>query len=198
MCGTTTLFWKDLWSNQLNDEAFPRAFSFTKLEDASVADFLAITNIHTGFHLPLTPLARQELQQLQAQTTHTIPDGDKPDQWTYSWGAKYTSARYYKFFFRNVLADPAFSWIWDSKCTTKIKVFAWLLLADRVNTRNMLKRRQYNIGNNVNCAICSCNVEETVEHLFFTCPFSQRCWRKVGMSWPGGANRLAFLAWGER
>ena len=81
----TALFWKDLWSDQLNDEAFPRAFSFTKLEDASVADFMAITNIHTGFHLPLTPLARQELQQLQAQTADTIPDSNKPDQWTYSW-----------------------------------------------------------------------------------------------------------------
>ena len=64
--GDTVLFWKDLWNEQLKEEAFPRAFSFTKLEDALVADFLAITTLHTGFHQPLTPQARQELQQLQA------------------------------------------------------------------------------------------------------------------------------------
>ena len=122
--GNTALFWKDLWSDQLNDEAFPRDFSFTKLEDASIAEFLAITNIHTNFHLPLTQLARQELQQLQARTADTTLDGGKPDEWTYSWGGKYTSARYYKFYFRNVSADPAFAWIWNSKCTSKIKVFA--------------------------------------------------------------------------
>lgn len=41
--------------------------------------------------------------------------------------------------------DAAFTWIWKSKCTMQWKVFLWLLLADRLNTRNMLRRRHYRI-----------------------------------------------------
>ena len=88
--------------------------------------------------------------------------------------------------------------LWKLHVPSKIKVFAWLLLADRVNTRNMLKRRHYNIGNNVNCAICSCNVEETVEHLFFNCPFSQTCWNAIDISWPDSGNRLQLIRDGRQ
>jgi len=33
------------------------------------------------------------------------------------------------------------------------------------------------------CAICNLDVEETMYHLFFECPFSQACWNLVGVSW---------------
>lgn len=60
----------------------------------------------------------------------------------------------------------------------KIKVFLWLLLADRLNTRDMLHRRHYNIGSDLNCLLCG-GARETVEHLFFDCPFSVSCWNKL-------------------
>lgn len=56
---------------------------------------------------------------------------------------RYTSSRYYQFFFGELVADQAYRWIWKSKCTMKLKVFAWLLLSDRLNTKNMLRRRHY-------------------------------------------------------
>ena len=34
-------------------------------------------------------------------------------------------------------------WLWSSRCTLKIKVFAWLLFFDRLNTKDMLVRRHW-------------------------------------------------------
>uniref|UniRef100_A0A453L3Z7 Reverse transcriptase zinc-binding domain-containing protein n=1 Tax=Aegilops tauschii subsp. strangulata TaxID=200361 RepID=A0A453L3Z7_AEGTS len=62
--------------------------------------------------------------------------------------------------------------------------------SDRLNTRNMLKRRHYNIGDNLDCLLCGQHVEETAEHLFFRCTFSGTCWNELNISWPVNGNRL--------
>ena len=75
----------------------------------------------------------------------------------------------------------------------KIKVFGWLLLHDRLNTRDMLWRRHYNIGDDFACLLCGHNTDETLEHMIFTCPFSKRCWAKLHIDWPDFQNRLTAL-----
>ena len=77
-----------------------------------------------------------------------------------------------------------FLWIWNSRCCNKLRVFSWLLLMDRLNTRNILRRNKHKLqGNNYNCVLCSNNIEETAFHLFFSCPFSQACWQHLGINW---------------
>jgi len=76
----------------------------------------------------------------------------------------------------------------------KLKVFAWLLFHDRLNTRNMLKRRHYNIGDDHNCLLCVLNVEETVEHMIFTCSFSKSCWDKLAIHREPFPGRLQAIA----
>jgi hypothetical protein len=63
-------------------------------------------------------------------------------------------------------------------------VFAWLLLMDRLNVRNILRRKKHKLeGNNYNCPICNTNPEETTFHLFFSCPFSLQCWNHLHINW---------------
>lgn len=62
--GSTALFWKDQWHDKTLDESHPRAFSFTKLEDVSVLEFLGINDLQIGFHLPLSSEARLEVQHI--------------------------------------------------------------------------------------------------------------------------------------
>ncbi|XP_044450625.1 arginyl-tRNA--protein transferase 2 isoform X1 [Triticum aestivum] len=112
------------------------------------------------------------------------------DRWTYVWGSStFTTHKYYSCF-RDTVAHQSFRWLWKSKSTMKIKVFGWLLLSDRLNTRNMLKRRHYNIGDDHDCILCGLHIEETVEHLFFECQFTQPCWASFGLSWQQGGTRL--------
>ena len=75
----------------------------------------------------------------------------------------------------------------------KIKVFGWLLLHDRLNTCDMLRRRHYDIGNDFTCLLCGQNTDETLEHMIFTCQFSERCWAKIGVHWIDFQNRFDAL-----
>ena len=82
----------------------------------------------------------------------------------------------------------------------KIKVFGRLLLVDRLNTRNMLKRRHYNIGEDHGCLLSGSTEEETLNHLFFYYPFSTHCWNATHISWTTGVTTYqriseAKLAW---
>ena len=117
------------------------------------------------------------------------------DTWEYCWGSKdFKANRYYKFYFRDVKAHQSYHWLWKSKVTLKIKMFGWLLLFDRLNTRNMLKRRHYNIGDDLSCLLCNQQVEEDVEHMIFQCPFSTNCWSKLGITWEESGSRLHWIS----
>lgn len=68
MDGTNTLFWKDMWANNILIEQYPRAYSFAIDEDVSIKDFLAITSLSMAFHTPLSPQAFDEVRNMQADT----------------------------------------------------------------------------------------------------------------------------------
>lgn len=123
-------------------------------------DFLSITALREAFHLPLSEQAHAEVRQMQSDLA-TITLSDEADVWIYACGSdQFTAHRYYTFYFRDVRAHEAFGWIWKSRSTMKIKVFGWLLLTDRLNTRNMLKRRHYNIGEDHNCILVDCKLRK--------------------------------------
>jgi hypothetical protein len=89
--------------------------------------------------------------------------------------------RFYKLSFWSLSPPCSFNWIWQSKLNMKIKVFGWLLLMDRVNTKELLDRKHcIPLNATAYCLTCGVNARETREHLFFQCEFSKSCWRKLG------------------
>jgi hypothetical protein len=58
------------------------------------------------------------------------------------------------------------------------------LLSDILSTRNLLKRKNLNIGNTYECTLCESGEEETVEHLLFKFSFSASCWLRDHILWP--------------
>ena len=195
--GNDILFWKDHWMDGILAETHPRAFSFATQEDISVRDFLGATTLRVTFHLPLSVQAHAETRDLQRLVRdiqlHDSLSGN--DSWNCTWlTQKYSASKYYNFYFREVRAHQTYTWLWKSKVTMKIKVFGWLLLSDRLNTRNMLKRRHYNIGNDYTCPLCESNVEETLEHLFFGCAFSKDCWSDIAICWSSQGSRLDWIS----
>ena len=127
------------------------------------------------FNLPLSQEAFDQMMSIQQIMAGTHL-GDDYDVWSYSGGSvKFKSAAAYKKLLGHQEIDPAFKWIWKSYCQPKHKVFCWLLLKDRLSTRNILRRRKMELES-YSCEICSLLIEETVEHLFWNCPFAQQCW----------------------
>ena len=183
--GSTVLFWSDLWNDNILESKFPRLYSFARNKNISVARFLSNNTLEAQFHLPLSEQAFQEFQSLQELIQDLQVDQNSKDSWEYIWGSKnYSSSKCYNFPYKNIQPPSPFLWIWNSKCCNKLRVFSWLLLMDRLNTRNILRRKKHKLqGNNYNCVLCSNNIEETAFHLFFTCPFTQACWQHLGINW---------------
>ena len=77
----------------------------------------------------------------------------------------YTAKSYYVLMHSSLPNDDPCKWIWQSKCIMKIKVFAWLMLNDHLNTRDMLLRRNWRSEEDL-CPMCSAQQHEDRDHLF--------------------------------
>jgi hypothetical protein len=93
------------------------------------------------FHIPMSVEAFQQYQLLLTslqEQQYSV----QCDKWTYIWGAQeYSSQKVYKHIAGEDFVHPVFRWLWKSKCQPKHKVFFWLFLMDRLNTRSMLRKR---------------------------------------------------------
>jgi hypothetical protein len=174
-----------VWNGNLLEHKFPRLFSYVKNKNISVADFIHNNNFEQQFYLPLSVQAFQEYQAMQDIIQHTLISNEAKDVWSYLWGnAHYSASKFYHLPYKNVQPPRPFIWIWNSSCSNKIRVFSWLLHMDRLNVRNILRRKKHKLeGNNYNWVLCFNNREETTFHLFFSCPFSQACWSSLNIHW---------------
>ena len=173
-------------------ECFPRLCSFAVDEAITVKDFLEQTDILEHFHLPLSQEAYSEFTQFQALLPLINLEAGSRDTW--KWPSKsgdYRAKLYYDSCFTHIVVDPIFKWIWKCACTLKLKVFGWLLLMDRLNTRDMMQRRQWIIQDDT-CVLFNLAQHEDRAHLFFACNFSQRVWNYVGISWTVLPNQTTY------
>jgi hypothetical protein len=182
--GDTVLLWKDPWCSPVLSEASARLFSFTTSEDVSVAEFVGTQDAAVHFQLPLSIEAHEELVQLQELFNNHQLDPMTPDSWDFVWGSsKFKTRDFYDFCFRYIRPPEYIAMIWKSKCMMKHKVFAWLMLVDRINTRDMLRRRNLDIGTNFSCMTCDSGQDATRNHLFFGSGFTTDCWAELGLTW---------------
>jgi hypothetical protein len=192
--GTTVLFWKDKWMGHIASDQYPRAFSFSLDEDKSVQDFISAPTLADNFWLPVSSQAREEIRELQNTSRDLVLDPHEKDRWVYDWGATtFTSQKYYQYCFSDITVHAAYGWLWKSKCVPKMKFFCWLLLSDRLNTRNMLRRRNICLNTGYSCMLCHNPPKETVEHLIFHCSFAKQCWDCLDCAWGPTGDRLQII-----
>jgi hypothetical protein len=87
---------------------------------------------------------------------------DEKDKWSYIWNSKeyYCHKGYLQIIGINY-ASPIFQWMCKSCVMGKHKFFFWLLLRDRLNTRELLKRKNMELDD-YNCVLCRQGVEESL------------------------------------
>lgn len=74
------------------------------------------------------------------------------------------------------------NWTWTSSCLSKQKIFFWLLIQDKLNTRDMVIRKNFYVEDG-HCVPCKNNDMEDVIHLFLPCDLCQIFWLNLGMTW---------------
>jgi hypothetical protein len=157
---------------------FPHLLTIAKKTNIYVEEAVLTEYTEDLFNLPLSQESYEKFNELEIicqNATKKILLGQK-DNWCYIWGnSEYSSKKAYKALIGSQPAIPPFSWLWRSSCQSKHKFFFWLLLNDILNTRNLLGRKRM-VLQTYNCASLDCDREETIQHLFSTCPFAERCW----------------------
>ena len=58
----------------------------------------------------------------------------------------------------------------------------------------MLQRRHFNVQGGQTCIMCNSSELETIDHLFFSCPFAKECWQKIGVIWNDSTELLDRIA----
>ena len=163
-----------MWLNKVPRLHYPQLFSFAKNASPSLHLVMNAGELEDFLHLPLSPLAVTQLLQV-AEDFLTLPASDEKDTWTYIWGSSFFStSRAYKHLTGHMPIHPFFRKIWKS-CQNKHKFFFWLLLRNRLSTREILRRRNMHMPSYA-CVCCNLDTEESLTHLFFRCPFAQSCW----------------------
>lgn len=164
--GSTVLFWKDCWNGAALASAYPELFSFAKNGNIYFKAASSSTQFIQNFNIPLSVQAHHQFIDLQGiiqnrEITVAI------DQWKYSWGStSFSTSKAYKVLKAGARAHPVFQWIWRSKCQMKHKVFFWLLLKDRLGTRDLLRRKN-TILDSYTCDLCIWQRPETNVHYFY-------------------------------
>lgn len=106
------------------------------------------------FHLPLSVEAYDQFQQLISllDDTHLLQGKDK---WSYIWGSnEFASNKAYLRLMGTRQISPAYTWLWNSYCQPKQKVFFWLVLKDRLSTRGTSEKgKKYGVGKLQLCAL---------------------------------------------
>jgi hypothetical protein len=122
-----------------------------------------------------------QLEQLIEQAQQGHFDKDVWGGGGYIWGNnQYSSSRYYTLNLKNIQAPKPFKWIWKANVTKELKIFIWLVFRDRINSRNLLRRKNFSIeGDDYTYVLCNLGIEEFTYHLIFQCPFCERCWNSL-------------------
>ena len=193
--GGTVRLWLDQWTDEMLRYKLPHLCSFAKSQSISLKQAVAICvdeDIADMFHIPLSVVANQQCDQLEALLT-TSTEQNMLDKWTLAPNGKpYSSKRVYDNLMPNELAPPPFRWIWKSCTLPKHKIFFWLLLQDRLNTRGLLARKNFMIED-YDCVLCNQGVSEDYLHLFFECDFSRNFWWKLLLEWNNDLDLFSML-----
>ena len=72
--------------------------------------------------------------------------------------------------------------IWKTCCLTKHNFFAWLMMNGKINTKDMMKRKNFYVEF-YDCILCDTCLEESIFHIFFDCNFRQSFWWAMGIEW---------------
>lgn len=105
---------------------------------------------------------------------------DQSDELTWRWAASgsYTAKSAYHILIQGGLVRWQFWCTWCYYIPPTVKLFLFLLLKDKLLTREVLQRRSFNCPD-IFCPMCDSGAVETSLHLFFQCQHSLRIWNMV-------------------
>ncbi|GAU26515.1 hypothetical protein TSUD_361480 [Trifolium subterraneum] len=191
--GDSIRFWKDCWfGNSPLCDLFPRLFSIATHKEALVNEVRVVTE---GLNLWNWEWRRRLFvweQELLVSLTETLPllvlSGEEDVwYWRLEDGGVFTVKSVYTLlgsvFATDAVWSPpelrVFDQIWKSPAPSKVIVFPWKLLRNRIPTKaNLALRGIQVVGGSLNCVHCVGSGEDA-SHLFMYCNFAAQVWNSI-------------------
>jgi hypothetical protein len=171
--GTSTCFWLDSWIGKKPlSIQYPALFSHVQNPNITVAE--SCTEL--GWQIRLRHLTSLRAENELLNRLEQISLREEPDERYMRFGPdkKFLVKGCYHALNFGGTTIPGHKEVWDSWAPKKCKIFAWLDLHNRLNTRARLARR--GIIEDTNCPF-DCQTEEILTHLLFH-------WSHISSLWP--------------
>jgi hypothetical protein len=191
--GARTRFWSDRWFGFVPlCVSYPRLFSIFTQKETSIGEVRILEGEVWGWNLVwrrrLFLWEEESLSHLLASLGDWRPSS-YPDSWWWNLapdGVFSVKSSVESLAKELVVVEPLplfegsiFAKIWESPAPSKVIVFSWQLLYDRVPTKsNLAKRGVLQHGDRGNCVWCL-DCIETSQHLFLHCKVAMWVWYEV-------------------
>ena len=162
--GLNTSFWKSNWiGNQPLAVQFPSLFDLAYDKDISVNKVLVSNFEALSFRRRIIGNLRVLFDDLMNCCNH-FSLSDQDDRIVWGLDKKVFSVN--SLYKRNVMDQVSvpYKFLWKSKLPQKIKIFIWLVVRNKILTKDNLKKRNWN--GSQEC--CFCGGDESIDHLFFS------------------------------
>jgi hypothetical protein len=190
--GRKTFFWTDNWLGGV-----PLNIQFSRLYELSVhKDVLVEEMARLGWEVGgsgwvwrrrLMAWEEDSVRECASLLNNVVLQENNPNQWRWLLDPihGYTVSGTYRFL--TTIVDHAVAGVlndvWHKVVPSKVSLFAWRLLQDRIPTRsNLVRRHVLQLTDNV--CVGGCGSSETVDHLFIGCDVFRIVWYLV-CSWIG-------------
>ena len=175
--GQSVRFWEDIW---LGDEPlaaqYQSLFNIVRHKNVLVADVLAnAPPLNIEFRRALTGNKWTSwLHLVQRLMGVSLSDDQDSFRWNLTLSGSFSVKSMYLDEMNRQCPCPR-KYLWKLKVPLKIKIFMWFLSRKVLLTKDNLIRRNW-----TGCKRCVfCHDDETVEHLFISCPFTRHIWRLI-------------------
>lgn len=121
---------------------------------------------------PLTELAQEQYQNLISEIALRESDQVQQDIMTWNWtkDGRFTVKTFYDAMEQGPYIQQKIYKIWKLKAPTRVTIFTWLMIRNKILTVDNLVKRGWNMVNR--CCLCK-SQEETVHHLFADCNYTR-------------------------
>jgi hypothetical protein len=174
--GQQVRFWEDIW---LGDaplaSQYPSLYNIVRRKNVLVADVLSNTPLNIEFRRTLTGNKWDAwIALVQRLILVTLSEEKDIFVWKLTTSGSFTVKSMYEDYM-NGHTIYLRKYIWKLKIPLKVKIFMWFLHRKVILTKDNLARRNWN-----GCMKCAfCDSSESINHLFFDCPFAKLIWRVI-------------------
>ena len=184
--GRTANFWQSPWLHgQKPKSVAPTIFAISTTKNFTVnkgiTNEFCITNINMAEGITTQHIIEFVNLWTKVREFHLVEGTADDITWKFTTSGLYTAASAYKAQFEGLTRSTMLEMVWKNWAPPKCKLFAWLVLQNRVWTADRLQRRGW-----PNCGLCQlCKREaESATHLLFKCRYTIRVWNMV-IAWLG-------------